>query len=279
MLRVFLVFLSLRLSVALPAALTCPSLCSLIAWCAPWSTRGDRRSISVADKGLAPRSMCPLTGLACILLTRMSTSERRVGEGRFFFVLPPCLLFPLFYFAWRCAQSLGATAQEGYWRCVNPFRAMPLHYRNKGCYPPRKPRFHPSVRCLSTTERRVGEGRFFFVSPPCLLFPLFYFAWRCAQPLRATAQEGYWHFVCSISWTHRPFDEASNDAGAGNERDVGATAENTGATARKRGAFRTALLVRLRAASTSRVVEPCRRRAREEVGRHGRERDKCRAKT
>ena len=147
----------------------------------------------------------------------MSTSERRVGEGRFFFVLPPCLLFPLFYFAWRCAQSLGATAQEGYWRCVNPFRTMPLHYRNKGCYPPRKPRFHPSIRCLSTTERRVGEGRFFFILPPCLLFPLFYFAWRCAQPLRATAQEGYWHFVCSISWTHRPFDEASNDAGAGNE--------------------------------------------------------------
>lgn len=60
---------------------------------------------------------------------------------------------------------------------------------------------------------------------------------------------------------------------------VGATAENTGATARKRGAFRTALLVRLRAASTSRVVEPCRRRAREEAERHGRERDKCRAKT
>ena len=127
-----------------------------------WRGR-DRSSVSVADKGLAPRSMCPLTGLACILLTRMSTSERRVGEGRFFFVSPPCLLFPLFYFAWRCAQPLGATAQEGCWRCVNPFRAMPLHYRNKGCYPPRKPRFHPSVRCLSTSERRVGEGRFFFV--------------------------------------------------------------------------------------------------------------------
>ena len=129
----------------------------------PWSTRGDRRSVSVADKRLAPRSMWPLAGGACILLTRMSTSERRVGEGRFFFVSPSCLLFPLFYFAWRCAQPLRATAQEGCWRCVNPFRAMPLHYRNKGCYPPRKPRFHPSVRCLSTTERRVGEGRFFFV--------------------------------------------------------------------------------------------------------------------
>ena len=129
----------------------------------PWSTRGDRRSVSVADKRLAPRSMWPLAGGACILLTRMSTSERRVGEGRFFFVSPSCLLFPLFYFAWRCAQPLRATAQEGCWRCVNPFRAMPLHYRNKGCYPPRKPRFHPSIRCLSTTERRVGEGRFFFV--------------------------------------------------------------------------------------------------------------------
>ena len=62
----------------------------------------------------------PLAGFACILLTRMSTSERRVGEGRFFFVSPPCLLFPLFYFAWRCAQSLGATAQEGCWRCELP---------------------------------------------------------------------------------------------------------------------------------------------------------------
>ena len=41
MLRVFLVFLSLRLSFSLPAALACPSLCSLIAWCAPWSTRGN----------------------------------------------------------------------------------------------------------------------------------------------------------------------------------------------------------------------------------------------
>ena len=52
---------------------------------------------------------------------------------------------------------------------------MPLHYRNEGCYPPRKSRFHPSVRCLSTTERRVGEGRFFFVSPPLSSFPLIVF--------------------------------------------------------------------------------------------------------
>ena len=181
MLRVFLVFLSLRLSFALPAALACPSLCSLIAWCAPWSTRGDRRSVSVADKRLAPRSMCPLAGGACILLTRMSTSERRVGEGRFFFVSPPCLLFPLFYFAWRCAQSLGATAQEGCWRCVNPFRTMPLCHRNEGCYPPRKPRYPPPSAASLRRDGELGRGGSFSFRPPCLLFPLFYFAWRRAQ--------------------------------------------------------------------------------------------------
>ena len=124
---------------------------------------GNRSPVSVAGKSppLSRRGL--LAGFICILLTRISTTERRVGEGRFFFVSPPCLLFPLFYFAWRCAQSLGATAQEGCWRCELPLRAMPLCPRNEGCYPPRKPRFHPSVRCLSTTERRVGEGRFFFV--------------------------------------------------------------------------------------------------------------------
>lgn len=140
MLRVFLVFLSLRLSFALPAALRSPH-CAASSRGAPRGRQGGiRRSVSVADKSPPLSRRGPLAGFTCILLTRMSTSERR-----------------------------------------------------------------------------VGEGRFFFVSPPCLLFPLFYFAWRCAQPLRAIAQEGCWHFVCSISWTHRPFDEASNEAGAGNE--------------------------------------------------------------
>ena len=60
---------------------------------------------------------------------------------------------------------------------------------------------------------------------------------------------------------------------------VGATAENTGATARKRGAFCTASPVRLRERSTSRAVEPCRRRARESADSARRERDECRAKT
>ena len=158
---------------------------------------GDRSSVSVAGKGLAPRSMWPLAGLACNLLTRISTTVRRVGEGRFFFVLPPCLLFPLFYFAWRCAQSLGAIAQEGCWRCVNPFRAMPLHYRNKGCYPPRKPRFHPSVRSLSTTERRVGEGRFFFVSPPLSSFPLILFCLALCTAIACNCTRGVLALSCA----------------------------------------------------------------------------------
>ena len=149
----------------------------------------------------------------------------------------------------------------------------------RGVIPLEIPVFAPPFAASLRRNGELGRGGSFSFRPPCLLFPLFYFAWRCAQSLRATVQEGYWHFVCRISWTHRPFDEASNDAGARNERDVGATAENTGATARKREAFRTALRVRLREASTPRVVAPCRRRAREEAERHGRERDKCRAKT
>ena len=202
MLRVFLVFLSLRLSFALPAALACPSLYSLIAWCAPWSTRGDRRSVSVADKRLAPRSMCPLAGFACNLLTRISTTERRVGEGRFFFVSPPLSSFPLILFCLAACAALACNCTRGVLAlCVQCFVA-------------------------ASALRRSLE--------------------RCRRGQRVG---------------------------------VGAAAENTGATARKRGAFRTALLVRLREASTSRVVEPCRRRAREEVGRYGRERDKCRAKT
>lgn len=243
-----------------------------------WRGR-DRSSVSVAGKGLAPRSMCPLAGFACNLLTRMSTSERRVGEGRFFFVSPPCLLFPLFYYAWRCAQSLGATAQEGCWRCVNPFRTMPLHYRNEGCYPPRKPRFHPSVRCLSTSERRVGEGRFFFVSPPLSSFPFILFCLALCTAIACNCTRGVLALCVQcfvvVSALRRSLERCRRAQRAG----VGATAENTGATARKREAFRTALRVRLREASTPRVVAPCRRRAREEVERHGRERDKCRAKT
>ena len=238
MLRVFLVFLSLRLSVALPAALACPSLCSLIAWCAPWSTRGESvlrfalRQVPSPSAGVGP-----LAGFACILLTRMSTTERRVGEGRFFFVSPPCLLFPLFYFAWRRAQSLRATAQEGYWRCVNPFRAMPLHYRNKGCYPPRKPRFHSSVSCLSTSGRRVGEGRFFFISPPLSSFPLILFCLAACATIACNCTRGVLALCVQCFVGTSAFRCPLKRSRRGQRAGGCATAKNTGANARKRGRF------------------------------------------
>ena len=67
---------------------------------------------------------------------------------------------------------------------------MPLCHRNEGCYPPRKPRFHPSVRCLSTSERRVGEGRFFFVSPPLSSFPLILFCLAACAALACNCTGG-----------------------------------------------------------------------------------------
>ena len=51
----------------------------------------------------------------------------------------------------------------------------------------------PSAASLRRNDG-LGRGGSFSFRPHCLLFPLFYFAWRCAQPLRATAQEGCWHF-------------------------------------------------------------------------------------
>lgn len=202
MLRVFLVFLSLRLFFPLPAALACPSLCSLIAWCAPWSTRGDRRSVSVADKRLAPRSMCPLAGGGLHLIDADVYVGTAGWGGEVLFRLAPLSSFPLILF---CLALCTAIA----YNCTRGVLALCVQY---------------------------------FVDASALR--------RSLERCRGGQRVG-----------------------------VGATAENTGATARKRGAFRTALLVRLREASTSRVVEPCRRRAQEEVERHGRERDKCRAKT
>ena len=74
---------------------------------------------------------------------------------------------------------------------------MPLHYRNKGCYPPRNPHFHPSVRCLSTTERRVGEGRFFFVSPPLSSFPLILFCLALCTAIACNCTRGVLALSCA----------------------------------------------------------------------------------
>ena len=87
----------------------------------------------------------------------------------------------------------------------------------RGVIPLENPVFTPPSAASLRRNGELGRGGSFSFRPHCLLFPLFYFAWRCAQLLRATAQEGCWHFVCSISWTHRPLGEASNDVGAGNE--------------------------------------------------------------
>lgn len=202
MLRVFLVFLSLRLSFALPAALACPSLCSLIAWCAPWSTRGDRRSVSVADKSLAPQSAWA-AHRGCLHLI---DADVYVGTaswgGEVLFRLAPLSSFPFILFCLALCTAIACN-------CTRGVLALCVQY---------------------------------FVDASALR--------RSLERCRGGQRVG-----------------------------VGATAENTGATARKRGAFRTALLVRFREASTPCVVAPCRRRAREEVERHGRERDKCRAKT
>ena len=122
-------------------------------------------------------------------------------------------------------------------------------------------------------------GEVLFRLAPLSSFPLILFCLALCAVIACNCTRGVLalcvQYFVDASALRRSLERCRRAQRAG----VGATAENTGATARKREAFRTALRVRFREASTSRVVEPCCRRAREEMERHGRERDKCRAKT
>lgn len=204
MLRVFLVFLSLRLFFPLSAALACPSfaqphrvMCPMI------GERGDRSSVSVAGKGLAPRSLWP-SHRGCLQLIDADLYDGTAGwGGEVLFHFAPIVFFSPYSILLGVVHS----------HCVQ------LHKRGVGAL-------------CAVFRGRIGPS----TNPRTM-------------PARPTES-------------------------------VSARRQKTrGATARKRGAFRTVLRIRLREASTPRVVEPCRRRAREETERHGRERDKCRAKT
>ena len=167
-----------------------------------WRGR-DRSSVSVAGKGLAPRSMWPLTGFACNLLTRISTTERRVGEGRFFFISPPLSSFPLILYLLGGVRS----------HCVQ------LHKRGIGAL-------------CAVFRRHIG------LPAPPRKEP----AWAASGGLRYGKK----------MWVQM---------------------HGNGAL------FAPPPPVRPRERSPSRVVEPCRRRAREGTDSARRERDECRAKT
>ena len=113
----------------------------------------------------------------------------------------------------------------------------------------------PSVRCLSTSERRVGEGRFFFVSPPLSSFPLFYICLAACATIVCNCTRGVLALCvqCFVGTSvfRRPLEWCRRGQRAGGC----ATAKNEGATARKRGAFCTA------SARSSSRAEPaaCRR--------------------
>ena len=202
MLRVFLVFLSLRLSFALPAALRSPH-CAASSRSVSRGRQGEnRRSVSLAGKSPPPQLAWTTRRLRLLLIDVDVYVGTASWGGEVLFRLAPLSSFPLILFCLALCTAIACNCTRG-------------------------------VLAL------------------------------CVQ-----------YFV-DASALRRSLEQCRRGQRAG----VGATAENTGATARKRGAFRTALLVRLREASTSRVVEPCRRRAREGTDSARRERDECRAKT
>ena len=132
---------------------------------------------------------------------------------------------------------------------------------------------------MSTSGRRVGEGRFFFISPPLSSFPLILFCLAACATIACNCTGGVLALCVQCFVDASALRRSLERCRRGQREGVGATAENTGATARKRGAFCTASPVRLRQWNPPRVVESCRRRARESADSARRERDECRAKT
>ena len=96
-----------------------------------------------------------------------------MGRGGSFSFRRPCLLFPIFYVAWPCAQSLRATAQEGDWRCVTPpFGQCHCAIEMRGVIPLEKPVIPlDSLPLYDGTASWGGEVLFRFA--PIVFFSLY----------------------------------------------------------------------------------------------------------
>ena len=180
----------------------------------------------------------PLAGFACILLTRMSTSGRRVGEGRFFFISPPLSSFPLILFCLAACAALACNCTGGVLAlCKPPFGQGHCVIEMRGVIPLENPVFPPRFVASLRRDGELGRGGSFSFRPLCLLFPLFYICLAACATLACNCTGGVLALCvqCFVdaSALRRSLERCRREQRVG----VGATAENTGATARKRGRF------------------------------------------
>ena len=222
----------------------------------------------------------PLAGFACILLTRMSTSERRVGEGRFFFISPPLSSFPFILFCLAACAVLACHCTGGVLAlCSPPLRAMPLCHRNEGCYPPRKPRYPPPSAASLRRNGELGRGGSFSFRPLVFFSPYSILLGGVRSNCVPLHKRGI-GALCAVFRRHiglpaPPRKEPAWVASGGLRE-----GEKTRVQMHGNGAlFAPPPPVRLREWNPPRVVEPCRRRARESADSARRKRDECRAKT
>lgn len=203
MLRLFLVFLSLRLSFSLPVALLPPHRAASSCSVSRGRQGGNRRSVSLSGKSPPPQSAWTARRVRFHLIDADVYVGTASWGGEVLFHFAPFVFFSPYSILLggvcnHCVQlhkrGIGALCAE-FRRCIGLST------------PPRKePAWAASGGCATAKKMWVqmhGNGALFAAPPP----------------------------------------------------------------------------VRPRERSPSRVVEPCRRRAQEEVERHGRERDECRAKT
>ena len=224
MLRVFLVFLSLRLSFALPAALRSPH-CAASSRSVSWGRQGEnRRSVSLAGKPPPLSRRGPARRVRLHLIDADVYVGTASWGGEVLFRFAPLIFFSPYSILLGGVRSPCVQLHRRGVGVVNsPLRAMPLCHRNEGCYLPRKPRYPPPSAASLRRNGELGRGGSFSFRPLCLLFPLFYICLAACATIVCNCTRGVLalcvqNFV-GTSVFRRPLERSRRGQRAGGLRD------------------------------------------------------------
>lgn len=161
---------------------------------------GNRRSVSLAGKSPPLSRRGPARRVRLHLIDADLYDGTAGWGGEVLFHLAPIVFFSPYSILPGVVRSHCVQLHKrGVGVVLTPFGQCHCTTEIRGVIPLEIPVFAPPHAASLRRYGELGRGGSFSFRPHCLLFPLFYIAWRCAQPLRAIAQGGYWHFVCSVS--------------------------------------------------------------------------------
>ena len=175
MLRLFLVFLSLRLSFSLPVALLPPhravSSCSV----SPGRQGGNRCSVSLSGKSPPPQSAWTTRRLRLHLIDADVYVGTASWGGEVLFRFASLSSFPLILFCSAACATIACNCTGGVLAlCKPPFGQCHCTIEMRGVIPLENPVFTPPSVASLRRDGELGRGGSFSFRPLCLLFPLFY---------------------------------------------------------------------------------------------------------